>query len=204
MSSRTFRLMFLGLCVAIACTAKVHAQGVTTSNVTWFGTVSIVTSNNTTCVDYTWPLLGFECEDVVGVGPLVRYGNTFWYNFDLTETYGTLCPQFIAMINTITNLGTLAPGTYNLITTSWGKPVMTNTFSTAPELQSSGFDTNGCFKILLSSGVTNVNYVVQCSTDLVNWVSLSTNTFPTNAVAVALTNDNSLPPGSCFYRVLCK
>ena len=196
--------MFLGLCAAIGCTAMVHAQGVTTSNVTWTGTVSIVTSNNATHADYSWLLLGYICQEEVGSGPLIRDGTNFWYDFELTQTYGTPCPQFIARETTIADLGTLAPGVYNLITTSWGTPVMTNTFTTALVLQSNGFDTNGCFKILLSSGVTNVNYVLQCSTDLVNWVSLSTNTFPTNAVAVALTNNNSLPPGNCFYRVLCQ
>jgi hypothetical protein len=196
--------MFLGLCASIGCAVVVHAQWGVTSNVTWKGTASVVTTNNVTSAEYSWWLLGFECEEVVSTGPLIRNGNNFWYDFDLTETIGSGCPQFIAHMTTPVDLGTLAPGVYTLVTASWSVTVMTNTFTVAPVLQPTGFDTNGYFQIRMSSGVTNVDYVLQRSTDLVNWTSLSTNTVSTNAVGVALTDYSPVLPGVCFYRVLCQ
>ena len=196
--------MFLGLCASIGWAGVVHAQGLVTSNVTWSGTVSFVTSNNVTSAKFSWLLDGSKCEDLAGSGPLVRYGSSFWYDFDLTVTFGISCPNVLATITTTVPLGTLAPGVYTLITTSWGAPVATNTFLMAPVLQSHGFDTNGCFRVQMSSGVTNVNYVLQRSTDLLNWTSLSTNTVSTNAVGVVLTDSCPALPGNRFYRVRCQ
>ncbi len=175
------------------------------NNVTWTGTVSFVTTSNVTYADYSWFLLGYMGENLVNTGPLIRTNNTFWYNFDLLETScWEGCPQIIVHETTPVDLGTLAPGVYTLITTSWGAPVMTNTFTSAPVLHPNGFDTNGYFQIQMSSGVTNVNYVLQCSTDFVNWTSLSTYTVSTNTVGVALTDYYPVLPGVCFYRVLCQ
>jgi hypothetical protein len=170
--------------------------------VTWTGTPSIATTNNVTYVEYSWSLSG--CEDLVSTGPLMRNGNTFSYDFDVMNTIAGGCPLIIVYETTTVALGTLAPGVYTLITTSWGAPVMTNTFTVAPVLQPNGFDTNGYFQIQMSSGVTNVNYVLQCSTDFVNWISLSTNAVSTNTVGVALTDFYPVLPGICFYRVLCQ
>ena len=170
--------------------------------VTWTGTPSIATTNNVTCVEYSWSLSG--CEDLVSTGPLMRNGNTFSYDFDVMNTIAGGCPLIIVYETTTVALGTLAPGVYTLITTSWGAPVMTNTFTVAPVLQPNGFDTNGYFQIQMSSGVTNVNYVLQCSTDFVNWISLSTNAVSTNTVGVPLTDFYPVLSGICFYRVLCQ
>ena len=149
------------------------------TNVIWQGTVSLVTTGNVTYVEYTWELKGYLCESVVSTGPVVRNGSNFWYNFDLEREIGPVfCPQFIARMTTTAALGTLAPGIYTLITTSWGLPVATNPFTVptrcTPTLQPIGFGANGSFNIQLT-GVTNVNYVLQCSTNLVNWTSLSAN-----------------------------
>ena len=46
------------------------------------------------------------------------------------------------------------------------------------------------------TGVTNVTYVLQCSTDLVNWTSLST-----NSVEQQLRDPSPVLPGSRYYRV---
>ena len=179
-------------------------SGYGTNAATWTGTVSFVTTRNVTYADYSWLLLGPLCEDLVNTGPLIRTNNTFWYDFDLTMAIGGPCPQIIVHETTPVDLGTLAPGIYTLITTSWGEPVMTNTFTIAPVLQANGFDTNGYFQIQMFSGVTNVNYVLQYSTDLVNWTSLSTNTVSTNTVGAALTDYYPVLPGIRFYRVLCQ
>jgi hypothetical protein len=204
LGSRPLGRLFLGLCAGIGCAGLVHAQYLTTSDVTWTGTINIVCTNYSTLVQYSWLLVGAECENIVRVGPLVRNGNDFLFDFDLTKTSGGLCPQFIANMNTPVDLGMLAPDAYTLITTSWGTPVATNTFTVAPALQANGFDTNGCFQIQMSCGFTNVNYVIQCSTDLVNWTSLSTNTVATNAVGVTWTDSYPASPGFRVYRVLCQ
>jgi hypothetical protein len=197
--------MILGLCAGLGCTAMVCAQGVFETNATWQGAVSIATSNSVTWAEYNWPLLGFLCEDYVGSGPLLRSGTNFWYDFQLTEEEGpVLCPQFILNVTTPVPLGTLAPGVYNLYTTSWGEPVLTNTFTVAPGLLCHGFDTNGCFQVLLSSAVTNVNYVLECSTDMVHWAPVSTNTVSANTTAAAMANNFPVSPGLCYYRVACQ
>ena len=74
--------MFLGLCASIGCAGLLQAQ---VTNVTWRGTVGLVTTNNVTYAEFMWPLYGFLCENVVGTGPLVGNGSNFWYNFELTE-----------------------------------------------------------------------------------------------------------------------
>lgn len=175
----------------------VHAQGLVTSNVTWTGTVSVVTTNNVTSIDYLWYLLGFECEQVVSTGPLIHYGNEFWYNFDLVQTFGGPCPQFILQENTTVALGNLAPGIYTLVTTSWGAPVATNIFAVPTLiLCPTGFAGDGSFQIQLLNGVTNANYVLQCSTNLVDWTSLST-----NSLSPMLKDTCPVLPGPCYYRV---
>src|ERR1035441_8994844 len=158
--SKLFGSMFLALCASIGCADVVHAQvGVT--NVTWQGTVSMVTTGSVTYAEYTWLLYGCACEYVVSTGPLTRNGSNFSYNFDLAEKTGVPCPQFIAQMNTAAVLGTLAPGDYTLTTTSWGAPVATNIAFTVPTnstptLQPIGLGTNGSFNIQLT-GVPNVS-----------------------------------------------
>lgn len=172
-----------------------------TTNITWRGSVNLVTTTNVTDAKYMWLLPC--CQNVVSAGPLVRKGNNFSYDFDLAGPPECQCLS-IAIESTDITLGTLAPGVYTLITTSWGKPVATNTFTIAPVLQADGFDTNGIFQIQMSSAVTNVNYVLQYSSDLVNWTALSTNTFSTNAVGVELIDNSPGSAGSRFYRTLCQ
>lgn len=176
----------------------VHAQ---ITNITWQGSVSLLTTNNVTYADYLWYLPC--CQGLVGTGPLMREGNNFSYDFDIAGPPWCSCQSLLIENNHIA-LGTLAPGVYTLITTSWGEPVATNTFSIALLLQANGFDTNGDFQIQMSSAVTNVNYVLQYSSDLVNWTSLSTNTFSTNAVGVVLIDNSPVPSGFRFYRTLCQ
>ena len=46
------------------------------------------------------------------------------------------------------------------------------------------------------TGVTNVSYVLQCSTNWVNWTSLST-----NLVGGPVRDPSPVLSASCFYRV---
>jgi hypothetical protein len=199
--SKLFGSVFIWLCASIGCAGFVHAQGVLPNEVRWHGTVSVVTTGSVTYAEYRWELDGYECEDVVSTGPVIRNGSNFWYNFDLAESQspGEACPQYIANENTIAVLGKLSPGTYTLITTSWGESVKTNTFTvplnSMPTLQPVGFGFGGSFNIQLT-GVTNVNYVLQYSPDLVNWTSLST-----NSVGTPLSDPSPVLPGPCYYRV---
>ena len=196
--------MFLGLCASIGCAGLVHAQGGPSERVTWQGTVSLVTTGNVTYAEYTWLLLGCECEYLVSTGPVIRNGSNFWYNFDLErETGPVFCPMFLVRFTTTAALGTLAPGTYTLTTTSWGVPVATNTFTiptnstpSTPILRPIGFASDGSFQIQLTNGVTNVSYVLQCSTNRVNWTSLST-----NSAGPPLRDTCPVLPGPRYYRV---
>jgi hypothetical protein len=195
--SKRFGSVFWGLCACLGFVGVVQAQvGVT--NITWQGTVSLVTTGNVTYAEFTWIFTG--CEDVVNMGPVIRNGSNFWYDFDLErETGPVLCPQFGARLTTTAALGTLAPGTYTLITTSWGLPVAINTFTVStnfmPTIQPMGFGSGGSFNIQLT-GVPNVSYVLQRSTNMVNWMPLST-----NSVGPPLSDRSPVLPGPCYYRV---
>jgi hypothetical protein len=169
-----------------------------TTNITWQGTVSVITTNSITYAKYTWGFGG--CEEVVNIGPVIYNGSNFLYDFDLEMLTGVLCPEFVGIINTTATLGTLAPGTYTLTTTSWGVPVAINTFTIpdpTPILQPVGFGTNGSFQIQLSNTVNNASYVLQCSTNLMDWTSLSTN----SGAPSSLSDPSPVWPGPCFYRV---
>jgi hypothetical protein len=160
--------------------------------------VSVVTTGGITSAEYAW---GLGCwQAVASMGPMIRNGNNFSYDFDIEkEPSGEPIPWCIMLVNTTNVLGALAPGTYTLATTSWNVPIATNTFTiptNSPVLQPFGFDANGSFQIQLSNGVSNVSYVLQCTTNFVNWTSLSTNSNK------QLLKDNSPGlPGSRYYRV---
>jgi hypothetical protein len=89
--------------------------------------VSVVTTNGIASAEYKWNQGG--CEDMDSTGPLVRKGSHFSYNFDLKVETGVFCPQYVIAEHTTVVLGALSPGTYTLITTSWGVPVATTTFT---------------------------------------------------------------------------
>jgi len=200
--------LFLGLCASIGCTGLVHAQvGVGETNVTWQGTVSVVTTCGITYAQYTWGIAGCEVlrQSYDSIGPVIRNGSNFWFNFDIEAAngVGVACPELAFLESTNAVLGALAPGTYTLTTTSWGVPVATNTFTiptnstpSTPILLPIGFGTDGSFQIQLNGGVTNVSYVLQCSTNFVNWTSVST-----NSVGPPLRDTCPVLPGPCYYRV---
>ena len=117
--------MFLGLCAIVGCTGLVHAQ--VWHPVSIVVPPSVVTTNGITSAEYEWVLGG--CMDMYSMGPLIRHGSGFSYNFDLELETGVPCPMFDILEHTTVVLGALAPGTYTLTTTSWGVPVATTTFT---------------------------------------------------------------------------
>src|ERR1035441_9491689 len=121
---KLFGSMFLGFCASIGCAGLVHAQAWVP--VTWQGRVSLVTTGNVTYAEYTWGLAG--CEDLVSIGPVIRHGSNFSYDFDLELETGVACPLYVFLETTIVALGTFAPGDYTLTTTPLGGPGPTHTF----------------------------------------------------------------------------
>jgi uncharacterized protein YaiE (UPF0345 family) len=115
---------FLGVCASIGFALSVHAGW---HQVRMPVSVSVVTTNGITSAEYKWNQGG--CEDMDSIGPLIRKGSHFSYNFDLKVETGVPCPQYVIAEHTTVVLGALSPGTYTLTTTSWGVPVATTTFT---------------------------------------------------------------------------
>jgi hypothetical protein len=132
-------------------------------------------------------------------GPTIRNGGNLLYDFEVELENGVACPQYAFMASTTAVLGVLPPGNHTLTTTSWGTPVATNNFTvpinSMPTLRPAGFGTDGSFTIQLT-GVPHGDYILQRSTNLVNWTSLST-----NSAGPLLIDRSSNLPGRCFYRV---
>jgi hypothetical protein len=187
---------FLGLCASIGCAGLIHAQ-VWQPITVGVGPVSVVTTGSITYAKFNWGLMG--CERVDSMGPLIRNGNNFSYNFELERETGVPCPMFVILETTTVPLGALAPGTYTFTITSWSVPIETNTFTVpmpTPILRPIGFGGDGSFQIQLSNGVNNVSYVLQCTTNYMNWTSIST-----NSVEQQLRDPSPVVPGSRYYRV---
>jgi hypothetical protein len=186
---------FFALFAIVGCAGSLSAQ-VWQPITEVFGPDSVVTTGRITYAEYSWAMGG--CDAMNGVGPLVRNGTDFSFDFDYEMETGVACPDDITSESATVVLGALAPGAYTLTTTSWGVPVMTTNFTvpiiSTPMLQPIGFSNSGAFQIQLN-GVANVSYVLQCSTNLVNWTSLST-----NSVGQPLTDTASVLPGRRFYR----
>jgi hypothetical protein len=188
--------MFLGLCAIVGCVGSVRAQVWQPIRVS-LGPVRVVTTCGITYAEYTWVMGG--CLKVDSIGPLIRNGSNFSFDFEIEQETGVPCPLYVFLESTNVVLGALAPGTYTLTTTSWGVPVATNTFTVpipTPILRPISFAGDGSFQMQLLNGVTNVSYVLQCSTNFVNWTSLST-----NSVGPPLRDPSPVLPGPCYYRV---
>ena len=161
------------------------------------GPVSVVTTCGITYAEYTWGMGG--CLRNHSIGPVIRNGSNFSFDFEIEHETGVACPMYVFLETTNVALGALTPGTYTLTTTSWGVPVATNIFTIpifTPILRPIGFAGDGSFQIQLMNGVTNVSYVLQCSTNRVNWTSLST-----NSVGPPLRDTCPVLPGPRYYRV---
>jgi hypothetical protein len=160
------------------------------------GPFSIVTTGSFTYAEYRWQMGG--CLEFESAGPVTREGTNFSCNFDIAMQTNVACPDDIFTESAIVVLGALPPGAYALTTTSWEASVGTNTFvvpaDSPPTIQPLGFGADGSFQLLLN-GVTNVTYVLQSSTNLVNWTSLST-----NVVGQPLTDPSPAGSGCRFYR----
>jgi hypothetical protein len=186
----------LSLCALVGWAGLLHAQ-------VWRPLAtpepsSLVTTGGITYVAYSWEMNG--CEELNSIGPLIQNGGNFSFDFELEVETGVPCADYVFEESATVVLGALAPGAYTLTTTSWGAPVWTNIFTvptnSRPTLQPIGFAADGSFQIQLN-GVANVGYVLQGSTNLVNWTSLSTN----SDGGQPLTNTPPVSPGWRYYRV---
>jgi hypothetical protein len=187
---------FLVLYAMMGWAGVLHAQAwVHETNV--FGPNSVSTAGGITYAEYDWVIGG--CGAMSGIGPLTRNGNDFSFDFDYEWETGVACPDDVIAQSATVVLGALPPGDYALTTTSWGVPVGTTNFTvltnSGQTLQPIGFSKNGTFQMQLN-GVANVDYVLQSSTDLLKWTSLST-----NLIGAPLTDAPSVSRGQRFYRV---
>jgi len=200
---RLLSFVLLGWFAALGCAGEVRGQ--TLEPVQQAGVVTnFPTIGGITYANYVWGMTGSEALE--STGPLIRNGTNFFYNFDIEQSTG-VGPLFAYLEYTNVFLGVLTPGTYHLITTSWRVPVSTNAFvilPISPQLQPVGFDANGFFEIQIFGVATNVNYVLQCSTNLMDWTSVSTNLVLNNAISIVLADNSPASPCSRFYRVLCQ
>ena len=199
---KIFGAAFVGLCASLAFVGSVFAQGWSPN---WVPIkvgvdVNVVETNGIIYADYDWGMCG--CMEADSIGPVIANGTNFSFTFDIEFENGVPCPQFIFIAHTNAVLGALAPGTYTLTTYSWSTPVLTNTFTAPvtpvvwPVLCPVGFGTDGSFQMQMTNSATNVSYVLQCSTNCVDWISLSTNS--SNQL---LTDTSPVLPKTRFYRV---
>jgi len=117
---------FLGFCAIVGCPGLVHAQDLSPWRVA-VSPPSLVTTNGITSAEYEWV---WSCNLYMdSMGPLIRHGNHFSYNFDYKfDLEGPGC-SLLTIEHTNVVLGALAPGIYTLTTTSWYVPVSTTTFT---------------------------------------------------------------------------
>ena len=190
-------LGFLLFCAIVEFTGALHAQ-TGTNQITLVGApANLVTTGGVTYAQYDWSFGG--CDIMVQIGPLVSEGNNLSFDFEFGMETGVACPEFIVQQSATVVLGALAPGNYTLTTTSWGSPVATNVFTvptnSAPMLQPIGFAADGSFQMQLN-GFGSVGYLLQTSTNLTSWTTLST-----NFVGQALADPSPAGPAQRFYRL---
>jgi hypothetical protein len=159
--------------------------------------IILTTTGGVTYAEYRWPMGG--CLSLASIGPVVRSGNNLSFDCDIELKTGVVCPQDVYIESATVVLGALPPGIYTLTTASWGSPVATNNFvattNAVPMVQAIGFSSKGAFQVSLC-GVSQVAYVLQCSTNFVDWTSLST-----NYIGQAMLDTSTPAANFRFYRV---
>jgi hypothetical protein len=111
---------------------------------------------------------------------------------------GTNLPAAVSSVLTLSNVTTNQAGTYSvMVYNSTGSTSSTATltvYATAAATLASTAHADGQYALVVA-GVPGYNYVVQASTDLVNWVPVHTNTAPFTFV-----DTNAGQFGQRFYR----
>ncbi len=160
--------------------------------------ITILTVGGITYARYTLTLGG--CLLVAGAGPVTRAGSAFSFDIDVEMQLGVACPDDVFQQTSVVALGVLPPGAYTFTATSWGAPFATYSFTVGanpePTLVPLSFTAGGVFQIQLN-GVAGVSYILQSSTNLTSWTSLSTNLFGS-----PLEDPAAAGAGQRFYRVL--
>jgi len=192
---KLFGATFLALCVGLGSVGMARAQ-IVWAPVNIGVQVQMVTTAGITYADYSWWMSGCMVAD--SIGPVITNGTNFSFAFDLEVEHGVVCPDILVLTYTNVALGALAPGSYTLTTYSWSTPILTNTFTVPANLVLCpvGFGTNGSFQIRMANSFTNMSYILQCSTNCVDWTTLSTNS--SNQLLI---DTSPVLPKSRFYRV---
>ena len=125
-SSNFRRVAFLTCCAMVGFAGLARAQWQPVREAGHFD--GVLTTNGVTEVQYSWVVGGFNA--LTSLGPLLRDGNHFSFNFDFEQNEGA-GGGWVMIQQTNVVLGALAPGRYTLTTTSWNVPIYTNTFTIA-------------------------------------------------------------------------
>ncbi len=160
--------------------------------------ISLVSTGGLTYAQYTVALGG--CTDLVRIGPALQQGSAFSCDFDLQVETGVPCPEYILLKHGAVALGALPPGRYSFSVTDWGHVATTIPFQvpsdTGRTLEAVGITANGAFQMRIN-GVADVEYIVQASTNLVTWTTLST-----NAVGQAVIDGAANSLRQRYYRIV--
>ncbi|HTQ41098.1 MAG TPA: immunoglobulin domain-containing protein [Pirellulales bacterium] len=158
----------LGLAVQNGGTAilATTAVSLTSMKFYWLFNDQPILTNNTTVVNVNVPLVGtVSTLTVKGVSP----SNAGNYSVRIVNGVGPVTSSNAMLI-------VLTSAVSNVV----------NIVSTSTQMTASGFK-------LLLSGPPGSNYIIQASTDLKNWTSISTNAAPTGSVSYTDTAAINLP-----------
>lgn len=139
--------------------------------------VSIVTVGGITYGQYaiTFP---DSCYRLAEIAPIVANDHGFSRDFKIEHQTGVDCAAIVSTQTGAFALGQLSPGNYTFTTLSWGQVVETTPFSVPttqePTLHSATVLPDGGLRIQVE-GIPAIDYVLQASTNLMNWTSISTN-----------------------------
>lgn len=138
--------------------------------------ISVTTTGGITYAQYSATLTN-DAFQFLGAGPLARSGTNFAQDFRFQWFTGPAQPV-TNVIADATPLGHLPGGSYTFATESWGLPLGTNLFTVStnadPTLSGLAGGSGGAFQMNVA-GVSNATYVVEASTNLVDWIGISTN-----------------------------
>jgi hypothetical protein len=161
--------------------------------------ITITSVGGITYAQYTITLPD-SCHRLAGIDPLVKVGRDFSRDFKIERRIGVACLTVITTESGAFVLGKLAPDSYTFTANSRGKAIVSVPFTVPtnaePTLTPLGLSENRQFQFRFA-GVFGVNYVLEATTNLVDWTAIATN--PVLDVFVDEQSTNYL---SRFYRLL--
>jgi hypothetical protein len=106
---------------------------------------------------------------------------------------GTNLPAATVATLALTNVAMSQAGEYSVVITNIAGSVISSTAtlsvydSVAPSMASQGYGINGEFQLIVT-GVPGYSYIVQASTNLLDWTPVQTNVSPFSFTDVSTTN----------------